>query len=87
MKTITAAEAKQKFGQLIDMSHKGAVAITKHGRRVAVIVSNEDFERDEALKLTHLVGRLEKGSKQIREGKTRPASSVHADIKAMFEAD
>ncbi len=45
MQSITASEAKNKFGKLLDMAQSEPVRIQKNGRDVAVILSPEDFQR------------------------------------------
>ncbi len=44
-KTLSAREAKNRFGYLIDMARQEPVSIEKHGRPVVVVVSVEDYER------------------------------------------
>jgi prevent-host-death family protein len=57
MKSMTAADAKQSFGALLDAAQREPVTITKNGREVAVLLSKEDFERLEALEAAYW-GRL-----------------------------
>lgn len=45
MKTMSAAEAKNGFGQMIDIARHEPVRIEKHGRVVVVVISIEDYER------------------------------------------
>ena len=49
VKTMTAKEAKQSFGRLLDAAQREPVAITKNGREVAILLSKEDYERLEGL--------------------------------------
>ena len=49
MKTIAAKEAKNRFGQMLDMAQGEPVSIQKHGRDVAVVLSVEEYQRLEAL--------------------------------------
>ena len=51
MRTFTAAEAKNKFGELVDLARSTPVAITKYDRRVLVVLAIEEFERLQALDL------------------------------------
>ncbi|MCP3404072.1 type II toxin-antitoxin system Phd/YefM family antitoxin [Bradyrhizobium sp. CCGB01] len=39
MKTISAKDAKNGFGRLIDIARAGPVTIEKHGRGVVVVMS------------------------------------------------
>jgi prevent-host-death family protein len=45
MKTITAIEAKNKFGQLIEAAQRQPVTVTRKGRASVVVMSIEDYER------------------------------------------
>ncbi len=44
MQTISATEAKQKFGALLDLSLREPVAIQRHDRNIAVLISPMDYE-------------------------------------------
>ena len=44
MQTMTANQAKQNFGELLDKAQRGPVEITRHGRRVGVMLSAHDYE-------------------------------------------
>jgi prevent-host-death family protein len=45
MKTMSAKEAKNAFGLLIDTARAEPVMIEKHGRGVVVVVAVEEYER------------------------------------------
>ena len=45
MQSNTASEAKNKFGQLLEMAQAEPIRILKNGRDVAVMLSPEDFKR------------------------------------------
>jgi antitoxin Phd len=45
MKTIAATDAKNRFGELIDMAQSGPVRVQRQGRDVAVVLSPEEFRR------------------------------------------
>lgn len=44
MRTMTSAEAQNRFGQLLDTAQHEAVSITRHGRPTAFLVSAQDME-------------------------------------------
>jgi antitoxin Phd len=44
MISVTSAEAQNRFGQLLDTAQREAVAITRHGRPTAFVVSPHDME-------------------------------------------
>lgn len=41
---MTSAEAQNRFGQLLDTAQHEAVAITRHGRPAAFVISARDME-------------------------------------------
>jgi prevent-host-death family protein len=45
MKTLGASEAKNHFGELLDLARREPIQIAKKGRNVAVVLSIEEFER------------------------------------------
>ncbi len=45
MKTMSAREAKNAFGLLIDVARAEPVRIEKHGRGVVMVISVEEYER------------------------------------------
>lgn len=44
MQSMSARDAKNSFGKLIDMARAEPVAIEKHGRPVVVVLSIESYE-------------------------------------------
>jgi prevent-host-death family protein len=44
MITMTSVEAQNRFGQLLDSVQREAVAITRHGRPTAFVVSPRDMD-------------------------------------------
>jgi prevent-host-death family protein len=48
MAAMTATDAKNRFGQALEMAQAGPVHIQKNGRDVAVLISPEEFRRLEA---------------------------------------
>jgi prevent-host-death family protein len=45
MKSMSAKDAKNAFGLLLDTARAEPVAIEKHGRRVVVVLSAEEYAR------------------------------------------
>lgn len=52
MKTMSAHEAKNRFGLMIDTARAGPVQIEKHGRGVVVVLAVEEYERLKAIEPT-----------------------------------
>ncbi|MFV2061260.1 MAG: type II toxin-antitoxin system Phd/YefM family antitoxin [Gammaproteobacteria bacterium] len=65
MKAIPAKEAKNRFGELMDTVQREPVTIEKHGRPVAVILSETEYEK---MKLEHLQALLAIGEVQLERG-------------------
>ena len=61
MKTMSAREAKNGFGLMIDTARAEPVLIEKHGRGAVVVVSVEEYER-----LSVQSGRTDKGKTGIK---------------------
>jgi prevent-host-death family protein len=79
MITLTSVEAQNRFGQLLDTAQREPVAITRHGRPTAFIVSPQ--EMDELLDARRKRGRaladLETWSAQAKKSQS-PAQAAAA---------
>jgi prevent-host-death family protein len=45
MTDITATDAKNRFGQVLEMARSEPVHVQKNGRDVAIVISPEQFQR------------------------------------------
>ena len=45
MRSITSADAKNNFGELIDLARAAPVVVTKYDRPVVVVMAVEEFEQ------------------------------------------
>jgi len=70
METLSANDAKTKFGEMLMKVQRAPVQINKNGKPVAVILSMEEYQSSEALKLRYLQFRLAQATKDIDEGNT-----------------
>ncbi len=68
MQTVSAAEAKARFGQLLDAARTAPVTIEKHGRPVAVLVSKQEYDDNQAAKLAQLRAEVQRGIDAIEHG-------------------
>jgi prevent-host-death family protein len=57
MNTLTANEAKTHFGELLLNAQRAPIQISKNGKLVAVVISADEYESMEALKLRLLQAR------------------------------
>ena len=49
MRSITSADAKNNFGELIDLARAAPVLVTKYDRPVVVVMAAEEYERLKAV--------------------------------------
>ena len=82
MKTVTANEAKQNFGQVIDKALQGPVSITKHGRPSVVITSDAEYRELIDLKRKLLQAELREGFASLDRGEVSPrtAEQIAEDV-------
>jgi len=80
MVTITSVEAQNRFGQLLDTVQREPVAITRHGRAAAFIVSPQEMEDvlDARRRRSKAVAELEAWSVQAAKSR-RPAADTLTD--------
>jgi antitoxin Phd len=78
MITVTSADAQNRFGQLLDTAQREPVAITRHGRPTAFIVSPQEMEEllDARRKRSKAVSELEAWSARVRK---TPAAATLTD--------
>jgi prevent-host-death family protein len=64
MRTISAIDAKNRFGQLLDAAQRAPVTVTKKGRPAAVVMSVEDYERMRGTAWARLLATMEAARKE-----------------------
>jgi prevent-host-death family protein len=79
MDSLSANEAKSQFGDMLLKAQRAPVQINKNGKPVAVVMSMDDYEDIEAMKLRLLQSRVAKAKTDIQAGNT-------ADGNSFFEA-
>jgi len=80
MKKIASTKAKSNFGELLDTAQREPVTIEKQGRAVAVVVSIEEYNATELLKIEALERDLQVGIDEADAGKLIDADEVFAEI-------
>lgn len=70
MHTLTANEAKTQFGDMLLKAQREPVQISRNGKPVAVVVSVEDYESMEAMKLQLLKAKIQRAQNDIDTGNT-----------------
>lgn len=72
MKTVTARDAKNRFGQLIDDAQREPVTIEKNGRPFAVVQSYVDFQEAQQQKLEALRQGIAEARAELAAGRDLP---------------
>ncbi|MDX2223023.1 MAG: type II toxin-antitoxin system Phd/YefM family antitoxin [Rhodospirillaceae bacterium] len=80
MKSFAARTAKNGFGRLLDSAQAGPVAIEKHGRRVAVVLSAETYDRLQALEDAYWSRRATLAEKDGLVGKADSARLIQKHL-------
>lgn len=80
MHSFTASEAKILFGEVISKAMREPVSITKNGRPTVVVMSYEDFNAIEELKLQNLKLTLAKSIAQAENGQLHDMDDVFSDL-------
>lgn len=74
MKTFSALEAKNRFGEMIEAAQRQPVGITRNGRPSVVVISAESYARRQRLARERLRGALLRaGEHAARQGLTEEA--------------
>lgn len=68
-KTIPAAEARTNFGTLLEKVQREPLTISKKGRPVAVLMSMDEFEAHQRLKIEQLRREVQAGIADLKAGK------------------
>ncbi|MDP3955795.1 MAG: type II toxin-antitoxin system prevent-host-death family antitoxin [bacterium] len=80
--TFTAKEGKNNFGRLLDEARLSPVAIEKNGRRVAVVVSSEEYAEFELRRDTAWGQRAEQAHKKGYIGTARSRTFLTEALNA-----
>lgn len=68
MLNLTANEAKTNFGDALMKAQQMPVQISKYGNPVAMLVSIDDFQESDSLKMELIKLRIERAKLQIEQG-------------------
>ena len=81
MKALTANEAKTHFGEMLLNAQREPVQINKNGKPVAVLVSFDEYESIEALKLGMLQSRVSRARDAIANQDTVDGESFFDELE------
>lgn len=78
MESLSANEAKTHFGDLLLKVQREPVQINRNGKAVAVVLSVDDYQNLESLKIQYLKTRVEQAKEDIANGR-------HIEGNAFFD--
>jgi len=70
MDSLSANEAKSQFGDMLLKAQRAPVQINKNGKPIAVVMSMDEYEGIDAMKLRLLQARVDKAKTDIQTGNT-----------------
>lgn len=80
MQIIPAQVAKNQFGDLLMKVQREPVEISKHGKRVAVVISPEEYDQFAQLKLQNLKSILAESIAQADRGELHDIEDVFSPL-------
>lgn len=82
MDALSANEAKTHFGDMLLKAQRAPVQINKNGKPVAVVISAQEYESMEALKLQLLHSRAMQAKADIGAGNLVDGESFFDELEA-----
>lgn len=82
MDTLSANEAKTQFGDLLLKAQRAPIQINKNGKPVAVVISMDEYESIEALKLRLLQLRAAQTKADIEAGNTVDGEAFFNELES-----
>ena len=82
MDSLSANEAKTQFGDMLIKAQRAPSQINKNGKPVAVVISFDEYEGIEALKLQLLQTRVARAKADIEAGNTVDGESFFDALTA-----
>ena len=82
MDSLTANEAKTQFGDMLLKAQRAPIQINKNGKPVAVVISFDEYEGIETLKLRLLHLRATQAKADIKAGKSVDGESFFDALEA-----
>lgn len=89
MVTMTSGEAQNRFGQLLDTAQRETVAITRHGRAAAFLISPQEMAEllDARRRRSQAVAELERWSEKVsKRARSSAAALTDDEINRMVHA-
>lgn len=68
MQSVSVQDAQARFGQLLDAVRREPVVIERHGEAVAVVVSKDEYDALNAIRLKQLRAEIDLGLADLERG-------------------
>lgn len=82
MDALSANEAKTHFGEMLLRAQRAPVQINKNGKPVVVVISAEEYESIEALKLRLLQSRAAQANVDIAAGNLVDGEAFFSELES-----
>ncbi|MCW1883479.1 type II toxin-antitoxin system prevent-host-death family antitoxin [Luteolibacter flavescens] len=86
MNTFTSNDAKQKFGEVIELALQEPVSITRHGRPSVVVTSDADYRELLEFKYSRLQEEVAKGFDSFKDARKSSPSVDEIAAKVLKKA-
>ena len=83
-KSISAAEAKTNFGALLERVQREPLTISRKGRPIAVLMSMDEFEIHQRLKIEQLRREVRAGLADLEAGKVVSGAEAFEAMEREF---
>ena len=80
--TFTAKEAKNNFGRFLDEAQRFPVAVLKNGRKVAVVMSFQEYDEFETRRDAYWGNLAERAHKKGYIGKVKSLKTLKSALNA-----
>jgi len=82
MDILSANEAKTHFGEMLLKAQRAPIQINKNGKPVAVVISADEYQSVEALKISLLQARSQQARVDIKSGNLIEGVSFFDELEA-----
>jgi prevent-host-death family protein len=82
LETFTVQEAPARFEELLLKVREGPVRITQSGKPVSVIMSSDDYEIIETMKMLYLKEKLARSDNDVANGRVADGPAFFDDLLA-----
>ena len=88
MLSVTAVEAQNRFGYLLDSAQREPVVVTRHGRAAAFIVSPQDMDdiMDARSRRMRAVAELEAWSQRAAQSTSAPVALTEQELVSLVRS-